>query len=343
MPLRHLPYLAFSISVLFQLQTIADTLKIYWIDVEGGAATLVVTPAGETILIDTGNPGERDPGRINQLIRDEVGVSKIDHLVVTHFDRDHFGGAADLSKRIAIGTLYDHGVRPQDRERVGEAYLSFECEARLVLTPGDELPLKQAADGPELRAKVVGILQRNVEPTKANPANPLPIKWYARQNPDPSHNANSVVLLFEYGDFQFLDAADLTWNLEEKLVSPYNLIGEVDVYQVDHHGLDRSNNTHFIHSIKPTVAVMNNAHRKGTGPKTVQSLRASPGIEAIYQVHKCTRPGDEGLNTDEDMIANLTPGPDCDANHLSITVEKDGKSYTVNVPRSGHKGEYKSK
>lgn len=336
-----------TLTFLFGLSAVtpvrAESLKIYWIDVEGGAATLVITPAGESILIDTGKPGKRDPGRINQLIREEAGVSKIDHLVVTHFDRDYLGGAADLSKLITIGTLHDHGVRPQDRDRVGEVYLSFECEARLLLTPGDELPLKQASDGPKLRAKVLGILQRNVEATKEHEANPLPIKWYAQKDPDPSHNANSVVLLFEYGDFHFLDAANLTWNLEEKLVSPYNLIGEVDVYQVHHHGPDRSNNTHFIHSIKPTVAVMNNAHRKGTGPQTVKGLRSSPGLEAIYQVHKCTREGEEHLNTEADMIANLAPGPDCDGNHLFIAVAEDGKSYTVNVPRSGHAGKYKTK
>lgn len=343
MHLRKFLPLLLLLNLLVHSSALADTLKIYWVDVEGGAATLVITPAGESILIDTGLPGDRDPGRINKLIREEAGLSKIDHLVVTHFDRDHYGGAADLAKLITIGTLYDQGVRPQDRERVGEAYMNFECEARLVLTPGDELPLKQAATGPKLTARVKGILQRNVQPNGLNESNPLPAEGYYRKEPDLSHNANSVILLFEYGDFQFLDAADLSWNLEEKLVSPYNLIGEVDVYQVDHHGLDRSNNTHFIHSIKPTVAVMNNAHRKGTGPQTVAGLRSSPGIEAIYQVHKCTREGEEHLNTEEDKIANLKSGDDCDGNHLFIDVAEDGESYTVTVPRSGHVGRYRTK
>lgn len=318
-------------------------LTIYWIDVEGGAATLVLTPAGESILIDTGNPGNRDPARINYLAREVAGVSRIDHLVVTHFDGDHFGGAADLSNLITIGTVYDQGVRPRDRDRVGEAYLKFDCEARLVLTPGDELPLKQVTRGPPLKAKVLGVLQRTIEPTALHKPNPLPTSGYQRQKPDPSHNANSIVLLFEYGDWQFLDAADLTWNLEEKLVSPYNLVGEVDVYQVDHHGLDRSNNTHFIHSIRPTVAVMNNAHRKGAGPITVEGLRSSPGLEAIYQVHKCTRDGEAHLNTGEDKIANLKSGEDCDGNYLFISVSGDGKSYSVQVPRSGHIAQYDTK
>jgi len=333
-----------ALFILLFKSLIADNpLQIYWVDVEGGAATLVITPAGESILIDTGNPGERDPARINKLAREEAGISKIDHLVVTHFDRDHYGGAPDLAKLITIGTVYDHGVRPQDRERVGEPYLNFECEARLVLTPGDELPLKQANAGPKLSAKVLGILQRNIQPTGLHQPNPLPTSGYSRQNPDLSHNANSVILLFEYGDFQFLDAADLSWNLEEKLVSPYNLIGEIEVYQVDHHGLDRSNNTHFIHSIKPAVAVMNNAHRKGTGPVTVAGLRNSPGMEAIYQIHKCTRDGEEHLNTDEDKIANLKSGDDCEGNHLFLTVAEDGSSYTVTVPRTGHENRYQTK
>ena len=152
---------AFLFSVFLLSPAWSGSLEVYWIDVEGGAATLVVTPAGETILIDTGLPGDRDPVRINKLIREEVGATKIDHLVITHFDRDHYGGAADLSQLISIGTVYDHGVRPQDRDRVGESYLSFECEARLVLTPGDRLPVKQASEGPPLDIITMGVLQRD--------------------------------------------------------------------------------------------------------------------------------------------------------------------------------------
>lgn len=317
-----------------------NLLKIFWVDVEGGAATLLVTPAGESILIDTGLPGDRDPVRINTLAREEAGLDKIDHLVITHFDRDHYGGAVDLSKLIPIGTVYDHGVRPQDRERVGEAYLNFECEARLVLTPGDQLPLKQAENGHEFRATVLAALQRQITPDKTHKANPLPSSGYQRQDPDPSHNANSIVLLFEYGEWQFLDAADLTWNLEEALVSPYNLVGEIDVYQVNHHGLDRSNNTHFIHSIRPAVAIMNNSHRKGTGPVSVQGLRDSPGIQAIYQLHLCTRDGEEHLNTEPEKIANLKSGDDCDGNPVVLTLSEDGKSYSVTIARTGHIGTY---
>lgn len=320
----------------------AEPLRIYWIDVEGGAATLMITPAGESVLIDTGIPGDRDPVRINRLAREEAGIDRIDHLVITHFDRDHYGGAADLSKLIKIGAVYDHGVRPQDRDRVGPAYLNFECEGRFVLTPGDKLPLRQTGNGPKLEVDVLGALQRFIEPARQHLKNPLP-EGYLRQDPDLSHNANSIVLLVRYGNWKFLDAADLTWNLEEKLVSPFNLVGEVDVYQVDHHGLDRSNNTHFIHSIKPTVAIMNNGHRKGTGPVTVEGLRSSPGIESIYQIHQCLREGEGHLNTQIDQIANLESTDQCDGNFLYLTVAADARSYQVTVPRSGHVGTYKSR
>ena len=81
------------VSVLLLSPARSGSLKACWIDVGGGAVTLVVTPTGETILIGMGLPGDRDPSGINKLIREGVGTTKIDHLVITHFERDHYGGA----------------------------------------------------------------------------------------------------------------------------------------------------------------------------------------------------------------------------------------------------------
>src|SRR3954447_12180799 len=69
-------------------------LDVYWVDVEGGAATLFVTPAGESVLIDTGSAGGRDPQRI-QAVAAKAGLKKLDHVVVTHFHTDHYGGLAE--------------------------------------------------------------------------------------------------------------------------------------------------------------------------------------------------------------------------------------------------------
>ena len=85
---RHL--LAFVVSVLFAVSTqAAKTLDVYWVDVEGGAATLIVTPAGQSILIDTGNPGTRDAQRIHEVATKQAKLKKIDFLITTHFHGDH--------------------------------------------------------------------------------------------------------------------------------------------------------------------------------------------------------------------------------------------------------------
>src|SRR5436853_2927335 len=93
------------------------TVDIYVIDVEGGNATLFVTPSGESVLIDTGNVGDgavRDAERIMAAARD-ARITQIDHLITTHWHGDHFGGMAEVAKRIPIKHYIDHGptVQPQ--------------------------------------------------------------------------------------------------------------------------------------------------------------------------------------------------------------------------------------
>ena len=327
------------ISLLSVPSRAAEPLRIQWIDVEGGAATLILTPAGESILIDTGMPGLRDPVRIHRHCRDIAKISKIDHLVITHFDLDHYGGAADLAKLIPIGRVYDHGVRPQDVERVGEAYLTFPADRRLVLTPGDEIPLKQAEGSPALKIECLAALQHFIEPTEAHPENPLP-EGAIRKDRDLSHNANSIVLLLHFGAFDFFDGADLTWNLEEKLVCPRNLVGEVDVYQTDHHGLDVSNNPVLMRSLQPRVAIMNNGHKKGCGPEMFAAMKAIPSIEAIFQAHRNLRPGEEANNTAPEKIANTTDAENCTANPILLEVNPEATSYVVSVPSTGHQASF---
>lgn len=314
-------------------------LRIHWIDVEGGAATLIVTPAGESILFDTGMPGLRDPVRINRHCRKIAGLEKIDHLVITHFDLDHYGGASDLSKLIPIGIVYDHGVRPQDVERVGEEYLTFECERRLVLTPGDQIPLRQVEGTAPLSIDILAALQHFIEPTEVHQANNRPADA-VDQDRDLSHNANSIVALLRFGDFEFFDGADLTWNLEERLVVPFNLVGEVDVYQTDHHGLDKSNNPTLIRALQPKVAIMNNGHTKGCGPLTFSALTSTSSIEAIYQVHENLREDGAENNTTAERIANTTTNENCTAHPILMEVAPDGKSYSVEVPSTGLREEY---
>jgi len=317
-------------------------LSLYWVDVEGGAATLLVTPAGESVLVDTGMPGDRDPGRIAALAKDVAGLEAIDHLVVTHFDVDHLGGAADLFKLIPIRRVYDPGDAGAVPQRGHDAYVAFrKTVPYTVLKPGDTVPLRQADGSPPVRLVCLAAARQFIEPGPEHKANPVPASESPEYPEDKTDNARSTVLRLSFGRFDFLDAADLTGALELRLVSPVNLAGEVDLYQVNHHGLDRSNNPVLIRSIRPTVTVMNNGHRKGCGPKTRAALKAVDSIRANYQLHRNLAPGAD--NTAGEFIANVEPAETCKAHHIEARVAPDGSAYVVRIPATGHERAFKAK
>src|SRR5262249_37931853 len=148
-----------------------------------------------------------------------------------------------------------------------------------------------------------------------------------------SDNANSIVSLLEYGPFRFFVGGDLTWNMESQLVCPQNLVGTVDVYQVDHHGLDLSNNPLLVRTLAPTIAIMSNGTQKGCGAETFKTLKETPSIQAIYQIHRNLREDSEN-NTSSECIANLQPN--CQAQYIKLSVEPSGHAYTVSIPATGH-------
>jgi competence protein ComEC len=332
----------------------SKTLDFYWIDSEGGGSTLIVTPTNESVLIDTGNPGGRDPGRIVAAAK-AAGLTKIDHVLITHWHTDHFGGAAEVAQQIPFGTIHQRAIPEGDPD--GRAQSTFGVQIkpfrdiaarRASLQPGTVIPLQSASGMPRLELRCLAADQKFVDPTAAQQKQRNPLAGsVAAKAPDPSDNANSAVFLLTFGAFRFFDGGDLTWNMEEKLVSPHNLVGVVDVYQTNHHGLEVSNNPLLVRSLEPTVVVMNNGPRKGGQAGTFSAVKSTKSVQAFYQVHKSYNvPAEE--NTAHEQIANhenLT-GADaakCPANVIRMSVSPDGKTYTISVPSTGHSRTYQTK
>ncbi len=263
-----------------------SALDIYYIDTEGGQSTLFVGPSGEALLVDTGNPGERDLSRIAETLR-SAGVSHIDHLWLTHFHGDHVGALLELAKQFQIGHFYDHGApNPKDRI-VSAAFLSAYVELsrgkRSIVKPGDKV--KMSGLDITTVASANQFIRTNLKGGgAANPAcaQVKPVDESAYFDPD---NGESAGFVLAYGRFRTVDLGDLTWNGELDLMCPVNRIGTVDLYLTSHHGLAKSGSPALVHALQPRVVVMNNGTRKGGETNTFRVLFASPGLEDLWQLH----------------------------------------------------------
>jgi competence protein ComEC len=314
----------------------AKPLQIYFVDVEGGQATLIVTPMGESLLIDTGWPGYegRDADRIVAAVH-EAGIKQIDYVLITHFHRDHVGGVPQLVDGMKVGTFVDHGPNLEDSEVTRTDYAAYQKaiagHAHVVVKPGWGLPIKGmkvqvlSAAGDLITKPLPGAGEANTH-CKSAPA----------EAEDATENARSVGVLITYGKFRFLDLGDLTKKKEMELACPNNLIGTVDLFLVTHHGADLSNPKPLVWALHPRVAIFDNGPRKGASPAAWQIVHDSPGLEDLWQLHYAAE-SDKDHNIAEERIANVKEN--CEGKYLKVSADADG-AFTVTNGRSGVEKKY---
>jgi beta-lactamase superfamily II metal-dependent hydrolase len=307
-------------------------LNIYFIDVEGGQATLIVTPAGQSLLIDTGYPGlgGRDPDRIMAAVRD-AHLARIDYLLVTHFHEDHNGGAAELSRRLPIGTFIDYGSPIETGSEVVAAFAAYEQARKhghhLVPGPGDRLPLDEvevdvvSAGGATLTKALSGAGEENTA-----------CATFERRGESTTENPRSIGVRLRYGRFRFIDLGDLVWNKLGDLVCPTNMLGQVDAYLVAHHGNGDTNVPAALAAMRPRVAIVNNGPYKGGNPTVLAALRVLPGTDDVWQLHRSARQGDD--QTYDPYIANLAMDETDTAAWIRLSARDDG-SFSVTNGRTG--------
>ena len=314
-------------------------LQFYFVDVEGGQATLVVSPSGESLLIDAGWPGYegRDADRILSAAH-QAGLKQIDYVLITHYHRDHVGGVPQLVDGIKIGTFLDHGPNLEDSQVTRADYAAYEKaiagHAHVLVKPGWEVPIKGiqvrviSAAGEHIAEALPGAGQTNpycaAEPTATI---------------DDTENARSVGVMITYGQFRFLDLGDLTKKKELQIACPQNLLGKADLFLVTHHGADLSNPKALVWALHPEVAILDNGARKGASPAAWQIVHDSPGLQDLWQLHYA-QASDRLHNTDPERIANVKEN--CEGKFLKVMAEKNG-SFTVINGRTGAEKKYATK
>jgi competence protein ComEC len=308
----------------------SNDLTAYFVDVEGGQATLFVTPSGQSVLIDTGWPGfnGRDADRIAAAAK-EAGVTQIDYLLITHFHTDHAGGVPALAAKLPIRNFVDHGDTVEHTPAGQKLFDAYKAEVakgnHIAIKPGDKLPVK-GLDWTIVSAggKVID------KPLKgAGKPNPDCADFKRRPMNNNDENGQSDGSYVQFGNFRLIDLGDLLWNFEEGLMCPATRIPPVDVYVVSHHGMNMSGSAALVHGLHPKVAIMNNGAGKGGTPEAWDVIHSSPGITDIWQSHFSVAGGKEH-NSPENVIANPEENPDAGLS-LKLVAHKDGHFEVTNA------------
>jgi competence protein ComEC len=320
----------------------AGKLQIYFIDVEGGQSTLFVSPTGQSLLVDTGWMGfnGRDADRIVAAAK-SAGISKIDFVLITHYHADHAGGIPQLVARIPVGTFIDHG--PNFETQPGGTAKDFDAYQQILATgkykhltphPGDVLPVSG------MKVTVISSNGSVLDHSLPGGGEPNPYcKDSGAPVEDTTENSRSLGIFINFGKLRILDLGDLTKDKEFKLMCPANPLGRIDILVVSHHGSDLSSSPALVDAIHPRVAIMDNGATKGGSTSVLDTVRQSPGLETLWQLHFAEAAG-PGHNTASEYIANL-PGPDA-GNGLVLTASPGG-SFTVFNARTKQTKDYAAK
>jgi hypothetical protein len=291
-------------------------------------------------LVDTGWPGNnaRDAVRIQAAMKD-AGITQIDHVLITHFHTDHVGGVPELVKRVKVGEFLDHGPNREDSDITRHdfaAYLkAIDGTPRRIVHPGDTIAI------PGLKVVVLVADGEHIAAVPGIKPEPNPYCATERAWPvDPSENARSNGVLVTFGKFEFLDLGDLTGAKEVALVCPNNPIGAVDLYLVDHHGMNLSNARALVDAIHPVASIMINGAHKAGMPEAWQTVHDSPGMQDLYMLHTAEG-SDAAHNSAEPLIAN-PKGITTDGAYFKVVASSSG-AFSITNTRTGQTKDYRRK
>jgi beta-lactamase superfamily II metal-dependent hydrolase len=356
LPLHVCVIIFLSVSAAYAQQQPAQKkpLDIYFMDTEGGQATLFISPSGQSMLVDTGFPGNqgaatpaeaaapnvtRDADRIMAVLK-LANVNVLDFVVLTHFHADHAGNAAELAHRIPIRHFIDHGPYTVEmqagRDAATLSYLPVREHAHVTTAkPGDRIPVEGldvrvvSSAGEVIKTPMAGA-------PGAGAPNPFCRDAKLKEQDATPENFESVGVVVRYNSFRLVDLGDLTWNQEHALACPNNLVGTMTVFHTTRHGDPHSGAPQFMYALHGRVAIMNNGERKGGSPEYWQTVHESPGLEDFWQIHRSAAGGADH-NSPEQFLANIN---ETDHGHyIKMSVRADG-SFAMTNERTGFSKEY---
>lgn len=307
----------------FAHPTTAQTLRIYHIDVDQADATLIVSPSGQALLVDSGKNGH---GSRIQTVMQIAGVTQIDHFVATHYHEDHYGGIDDLvNAGVIVVNAYDRGDKNtcclSARKLASPTFRNYQTavgDGADHLTRGETITLDPLMTVTAISSGGV-VLGEEDPPQHAGDENDM-----------------SIGLLITLGPFRYWVGGDVETTTEDK-ISARDLVVDIDLYQANHHGADNGSSMDFLRDMMPTAIIISNGsrtdyrHPQQSTLNRMQSLSPAP---AIFQVNQYLGTGDDGGNVPIQFIAD--PETNEQDGTILVTVDAAAGTYTIAYGPQSH-------